>query len=279
MRIIAGEYRSRRLHTPKDALTTRPIPDRVKESVFGMLRGHLEGASVLDCFAGTGAFGLEALSRGAARCVFVERDRKVAELLQLNVDTLGCADRAEVVKGDALGPAALTRAPRPVTIAFFDPPYPLVLDPEGWARVSRQFGRVIDLLTNDGFAILRTPWPFRHEEVIHADGRREWRSPLVGLAEGRQRAAGGKGPRADDNEGEKEWIGEGIDAAAIQAESDEALAAWESGRAAGTDHQVIKHDVTLTFENAQGPETHTYASQALHWYMKRRLTSDAGAAG
>src|ERR1700733_3582842 len=111
MRIISGRFRSRRLLSPKDAATTRPIPDRVKESLFSMLRGNCEGATVIDCFAGTGAIGLEALSLGAAKVVFVERDRKAAELLERNIDLLEVQDETEVVQADALGPAALARCP------------------------------------------------------------------------------------------------------------------------------------------------------------------------
>src|SRR5215475_7819068 len=103
MRIIAGEFRSRRLLTPKDDAVTRPIPDRVKESLFGLLRGHCEGAQVFDGFAGTGALGLEAISRGAGRCVFVEKDKGAAELLRRNIEALGAGDRCELILGDALG--------------------------------------------------------------------------------------------------------------------------------------------------------------------------------
>ena len=77
MRIIAGEFKKRKLQGPPDDTTTRPIPDMVKEALFNILRGHPEDGAVLDCFAGTGSIGLEALSRGAPRCVFVERDKKI----------------------------------------------------------------------------------------------------------------------------------------------------------------------------------------------------------
>jgi 16S rRNA (guanine(966)-N(2))-methyltransferase RsmD len=163
VRIIAGEYRSRRLLAPRDATATRPLPDRVKESLFSLLRGHTEGADVFDAFAGTGSFGLEALSRGAARCVFIERDRDAASLLKRNIELLGAGDRAEVVVGDALGPGALARCPRPARIIFLDPPYALVEDDAGWRRVRTQLQRLAECLTDDGFLIIRTPWPFIHE--------------------------------------------------------------------------------------------------------------------
>lgn len=170
MRIISGEYRRRNLLSPPDGATTRPIPDRVKESVFSLLRGHCEGASVLDCFAGTGAIGLEAVSRGAVKCVFVEHDKRVVAVLEKNIATLGCGDRCDVARSDALGPAALNRCPNPVDLIFFDPPYVLVGDEAGWLRVKRQFERLVERLSPHGYAILRTPWPFRHGgELIHPE--------------------------------------------------------------------------------------------------------------
>ena len=121
MRIIAGEYRRRNLFSPPGD-TTRPIPDRVKESLFSMLGKRLEGAAVLDCFAGSGAIGLEALSRGASSCIFVEKDRHSADVLEKNIAMLKCEDRATVVRGDALGLSVIARCPQPLDLAFFDPP-------------------------------------------------------------------------------------------------------------------------------------------------------------
>src|SRR6185436_5598593 len=105
---------------------------------FALLRGHCEGASVFDAFSGTGAIGLEAVSRGASRCVLVEKDRDAAAMLKANIESLGAADRCELVIGDALGAGAMARCPRPVHLAFFDPPYPLIRDPIGWKRVRAQ---------------------------------------------------------------------------------------------------------------------------------------------
>jgi len=202
MRIISGEFRNRRLHAPRDASITRPIPDRVKESLFALLRGWTEGASVLDAFAGTGAIGLEAISRGAARCVFIERDKRIVELIRRNVEELGCEDRAEVVMGDALGPVLLSRCPRPVDLAFFDPPYPLVRDRQGWGRMKVQIERVVPMLAEKGFLTLRTPWPFRIE--LPGEGG-------VGIEAGEESSAGrqrGKGrPEREDRDDEQEARG------------------------------------------------------------------------
>jgi 16S rRNA (guanine966-N2)-methyltransferase len=93
MRIIAGAFRRRVLKTPPDGSVTRPIPDRVKESLFQLLRGHYEGATVFDAFSGTGAIGLEAVSRGAVKCVMVEKDRRIANQCPSNCQTLPLATR------------------------------------------------------------------------------------------------------------------------------------------------------------------------------------------
>lgn len=139
------------------------MPDVVKEAVFNLLRGHTEDVAVLDLFAGSGAVGLEAVSRGASRCVFIERDRGTLEVLRKNIDELGVDERAEAVSADALGPAVLARCPRPVHLIFCDPPYAMVRDQQQWPRVTTQLSRLIGLLDDDGYAVLRTPWPFLHE--------------------------------------------------------------------------------------------------------------------
>jgi 16S rRNA (guanine(966)-N(2))-methyltransferase RsmD len=262
MRIIGGEYRSRKLITPKDDSITRPIPDRVKESLFGLLRGHCEGASVLDAFAGTGALGLEAISRGAARCVFVERSREIADILERNIEALGAEDRCEVVIGDALGPGALARAPRPLNLAFFDPPYPLVRDSLGWKRVKTQFERVIDLLTPDGFAMLRTPWPFQIE--IKEE------SPAAPEAAGRgsarpERRRRGDRPRRRDHE---EWTEDAEQIRAWTEQDGEDGAGDEEASAEQAKPRRIPGELALA--NAEGPETHVYHATAVHLYMRRR---------
>lgn len=164
MRIIAGRHRSRLLASPPDDSTTRPLPDRVRESLFSLLRGHFEDAVVFDAFAGVGSFGLEALSRGARRVVLVEKDRRVAKVLEQNIASLKGGDETEVVVGDALGPACLSRCPTPINIAFLDPPYAMVRDKAGWERVREQMTRIAELMAEDGYLMVRTPWPFLHEE-------------------------------------------------------------------------------------------------------------------
>ena len=94
MRIIGGEFKRKRLYGPSEKMPTRPIPDLVKEALFNLLRGHVEGQECYDGFAGSGAIGLEAISRGAKRCVFIERDKNVMQVLQKNIDHVGAGERA-----------------------------------------------------------------------------------------------------------------------------------------------------------------------------------------
>ncbi len=118
MRVIGGEFRSRRLKSvPGPA--TRPTPDRLRETLFDVLAPRIEGAVFLDAYAGTGAVGIEALSRGARRAIFVERGRAAAAVLRENLASLGLAARAAVIQAGAK--AAL--AHHPADIVFLDPPY------------------------------------------------------------------------------------------------------------------------------------------------------------
>lgn len=122
MRIIAGQWRGRPLDAPKgDA--TRPTSDRAREGLFSMLvsrLGTFEDLAVADLFAGTGALGLEALSRGAAHCTFVEKDRLALDILRRNVDRLGADKRAEI---RAQSVEHAPPPPRPFDLILMDPPY------------------------------------------------------------------------------------------------------------------------------------------------------------
>lgn len=129
MRIIAGKWRSRRIVRPATD-STRPMPDRIKEAVFDMLGswfgtpGALPAVDVVDLFAGGGTMGLEALSRGAARCLFVEQGRDALAALRVNLDQLGVVDEAEIDGGDAWRVAGRLEARGwRTTILFLDPPY------------------------------------------------------------------------------------------------------------------------------------------------------------
>ncbi len=119
MRVIAGEFRSRRLQSMPGA-EVRPTPDRLRETLFSILGASTEGAVFVDAYAGTGAVGIEALSRGARQAIFMEKDRKAANLIQTNLASLGIESRARVI----LGSAALYLSSVRADIVFLDPPYP-----------------------------------------------------------------------------------------------------------------------------------------------------------
>ena len=154
MRVIAGELGGRRLVAP-EGTTTRPTSDRVREATFNALTslGVLEGATVLDAFAGSGALGIEALSRGARHCTFVERDRGALAALRENLGRCGLGDdRARVVVGDGAACAGEW------DLGLFDPPYAF----DGWSTLLGaltpavavcESGAPIDV--PDGWAVVR----------------------------------------------------------------------------------------------------------------------------
>ena len=120
MRIITGSRRGRKLKT-LEGLAVRPTPDRVKEALFNILQFNVEGRVFLDLFAGSGQIGLEALSRGAALCVFVDSAKESIRVVEKNIQSTGLGDRAKVVGSDF---AAYLRGSREMfDIAFLDPPY------------------------------------------------------------------------------------------------------------------------------------------------------------
>lgn len=123
MRIVAGRHKGRRIEAPSGR-DTRPTADRVRQALFDILAHSplvdLEDARVVDAFAGSGALGLEALSRGAAHCTFMEKDHKAVLCLQANIKALGAEGETALLRLDATRPPA---APEPCTLAFLDPPY------------------------------------------------------------------------------------------------------------------------------------------------------------
>jgi 16S rRNA (guanine966-N2)-methyltransferase len=156
MRIIGGEFRSRQLLAPRtDA--TRPITDRVKQSLFDILAPEIEGVRVYDCFAGTGSMGLESLSRGAAQATFYEADRSAAALLRKNIAALGVEKRTTVVDRDLFKWFAATRdatARVRAGIIFLDPPYRMVRE-EPEKLKSLVEAMVERHLTDDGVIVFR----------------------------------------------------------------------------------------------------------------------------
>ena len=120
MRIISGSARGRKLKELQGT-DTRPTTDKVKESMFNIVQFDIEGRRVLDLFGGTGQLGLEALSRGAVSCTFVDQRREAAALIRENIRLTGFTDRARVVQGEALSFLAACR--EKFDVVFLDPPY------------------------------------------------------------------------------------------------------------------------------------------------------------
>lgn len=167
MRIIAGEWRGRRLALPRGT-SVRPTPDRVRETVFNWLGDAIVGRDCLDLYAGSGAFGFEALSRGARSVVFVESDRRLAGALESHA-TLLAAHEAVVVRADAAAfagalsrrgpvtgpsrdadvPSHPLRAPRRYGMIFLDPPYSEALEP--------LLDATLGLLASDGLIYVERP--------------------------------------------------------------------------------------------------------------------------
>lgn len=154
MRVVAGIAKGRRLVAPKGDVT-RPTADFVREALFNTLGSYLDlaGSTVLDLFAGTGALGIESLSRGADHATFVERDRAALTAIRANLAATGFEDRSTVLSGDA------TAVPLPpVDLAFADPPY--VFD--AWTHLLDRFTARLAVLESDreiepgpGFEVLK----------------------------------------------------------------------------------------------------------------------------
>jgi len=123
LRVIAGTCKGRKLH-PVGSLSIRPTADHVRESLFNILVGEMENARVLDLFAGTGGLGIEALSRGARSCLFVDRSRQAIGLIRRNISLCGLADHATVLQKDITrGLDFLKSEKTRFDVVFADPPY------------------------------------------------------------------------------------------------------------------------------------------------------------
>jgi 16S rRNA (guanine966-N2)-methyltransferase len=182
MRIVAGEWRGRRIKAPAGD-RVRPTADRVREAWMSIVQPHLPGASVLDLFAGSGALGLEALSRGAASAVFVEIAPASLRALGENIAALGAGGVATVRRGDALRFAATLPA-RAFDVAFADPPYghgAAVRLAELWHATP--FARLIGI--EHGPA----------EKMPPGGDSRRYGSTIVTFYESERREAGGEGLR------------------------------------------------------------------------------------
>ena len=149
MRVITGTAKGRQLKTPK-GLSTRPTADRVKEGIFSIIQFEVEGRRVLDLFAGSGQLGIEALSRGAARAVFVDQGAEPIALIKENLQKTGLSDRATVVRSDYQ--SYLSGAREQFDIVFLDPPYA-----ENFLEIAIKSISEIDILRQGGIIICEKP--------------------------------------------------------------------------------------------------------------------------
>lgn len=149
MRVITGSARGRKLKG-LEGMDTRPTTDKVKESIFNIVQFDVEGRNVLDLFAGTGQMGLEALSRGAARCTFVDLRKDAAALCRENVSLCGFDAVAEVRQGDYL--AYLSACREKFDLVFLDPPYAGGLLEKALEAIAK-----IDIMSTNGIIICESP--------------------------------------------------------------------------------------------------------------------------
>ena len=162
MRIISGSARGKKLESLQVS-ALRPMLDRVKESLFNILREAVVDVCVLDLFSGAGGLGLEALSRGADWCTFVERDGRLADLVRRNAEACRVADRCVVLQRDALALAgAMPPGGRPVDVVFADPPYDMVDDPNARAQLFAALEGLIGAWARPGALVVlhHRPMPY-----------------------------------------------------------------------------------------------------------------------
>ena len=185
MRVISGSARGRRLKELQ-GMDTRPTTDKVKESMFNIIQFDIEGRRVLDLFGGTGQLGIEALSRGAASCVFVDQRREAAALIRENVKLCGFGDRARVVQGDAL---AYLSGVEKFDLIFLDPPYQ-----SGLLEQCLEAAVRFDILREHGIILCESPaeWNLPPLEPPYEAGR-EYRYGKIKLSLCRRAGSEGRG--------------------------------------------------------------------------------------
>ncbi len=159
MRIVAGSRKGHRIGAPR-GVVTRPTGDRVREAAFSLI-GPVEGAHVLDLFAGSGAMGLEALSRGAARCVFVEKDREACRVIERNLEKLGLTGAVVLRRGVVEALREENARNHRFELVLADPPY------DDWERFAEPLSALVPGLLGDGAVF-----------VLETDARTEPELPL-----------------------------------------------------------------------------------------------------
>lgn len=181
MRIISGSQRGRKLLGPRDS-SVRPALDSTREAVFSILGERVEGTGVLDLFCGVGAFGLEALSRGARRAYFVDNSPGSLKILQRNIELLGFEAFATVEQADAYR-FALPGSGEPVSpgLIFSDPPFPVFKEEDGAQRVFSMVDRLLSSLPAQAAAtmVLRMPTWFRGKVPFRVEDRRDYGESTV----------------------------------------------------------------------------------------------------
>jgi len=157
LRVIAGDKKGRRLITP-EGLDTRPTGDKVKEALFSIIQFELEGASFLDLFAGSGQMGIEALSRGADRAVFVDNGKRAIECIRANIKALSLDSKSEIRQLDAQ--SFISSCSEKFDIIFLDPPYK-----EGY--ISALFASLTYLVNDSGAIICEVPRGLELSEQVN----------------------------------------------------------------------------------------------------------------
>lgn len=145
MRVISGEYKGRKLEAPLD-MRVRPTTDKVREAVFDIIMNDIYGSVFCDLFAGSGAMGIEALSRGSRFCWFCDSDRDSIRLIKKNIISVGAKDMARVIAGDYK--KALRKINGKIDIFFIDPPYESGLYESCLSQIE-----ILDLLSDEGIII------------------------------------------------------------------------------------------------------------------------------
>jgi 16S rRNA (guanine966-N2)-methyltransferase len=148
LRIIGGTFRGRKIEQP-ELDTVRPTKDRIREAIFNVIAEAIPDANVLDLFAGSGAFGLEALSREAQKAVFIEKDPRCAKVIGKNIATLGVEGRSEVITSDVSAWLEKEGGKKAFDIVFADPPYNI-----GMARNILNMINRYDILNHSGILVI-----------------------------------------------------------------------------------------------------------------------------